>query len=196
MAGRPAGTDRGSRIAILQAAVECFSRNGYQGTTMRDISRVSGLGQPTIYHFYGSKENLFRIALRSTHLAIMRVLRRGVGFRNTGGAGEELLGMFRAVEAHHRRNPEQIHLIFRLLYTAPPEIRDGFVEQYADDYSRLVRRSYERNEIEGDRDEDGETRVGLLIHVFQGYLLDLSRSAPGTGSRTDYAALLKFILER
>ncbi|MFW2387249.1 MAG: TetR/AcrR family transcriptional regulator, partial [Polyangiales bacterium] len=51
---RPAGT----REAILAAAEELFAERGFAGTSVRDIVRVSGSSPPSLYHFFGSKENL------------------------------------------------------------------------------------------------------------------------------------------
>ena len=47
---RPAGT----REAILEAAEELFAERGFAGTSVRDIVKVS----KSLYHFFGSKENL------------------------------------------------------------------------------------------------------------------------------------------
>lgn len=51
---RPAGT----REAILEAAEELFAERGFAGTSVRDIVRVSQSSPPSLYHFFGSKENL------------------------------------------------------------------------------------------------------------------------------------------
>jgi len=51
---RPAGT----REAILEAAEELFAERGFAGTSVRDIVRVSNSSPPSLYHFFGSKENL------------------------------------------------------------------------------------------------------------------------------------------
>lgn len=53
-AERPAGT----REAILAAAEELFAERGFAGTSVRDIVRVSKSSPPSLYHFFGSKENL------------------------------------------------------------------------------------------------------------------------------------------
>lgn len=53
-------TDRaaGTREAILEAAEELFAERGFAGTSVRDIVRVSRSSPPSLYHFFGSKENL------------------------------------------------------------------------------------------------------------------------------------------
>lgn len=51
---RPAGT----REAIFDAAEKLFAERGFAGTSVRDIVRVSDSSPPSLYHFFGSKENL------------------------------------------------------------------------------------------------------------------------------------------
>ncbi|HOI95406.1 MAG TPA: TetR/AcrR family transcriptional regulator [Syntrophobacter fumaroxidans] len=50
----------GTRRAILDAAQRLFARNGFSGTSMREIAKASGVSQPLIHHYFGSKEGLYR----------------------------------------------------------------------------------------------------------------------------------------
>src|SRR5689334_5317632 len=43
---------------VLQAAMELFRTKGFHGTTMRDLSRTSGLGLGALYYYFDSKEAL------------------------------------------------------------------------------------------------------------------------------------------
>ncbi len=45
---------------ILQSALELFSSKGYDATSVREICEASGITKPTLYHFYGSKEGVYR----------------------------------------------------------------------------------------------------------------------------------------
>lgn len=58
------------RQAILDAALECFSAVGYDQTTLADIRARAGASTGSIYHHFGSKEqiarNLYLDALRAT----------------------------------------------------------------------------------------------------------------------------------
>jgi AcrR family transcriptional regulator len=44
------------RRGILAAAQRCFSRNGIQGTTMRDICRAANLSPGALYRYFSGKE--------------------------------------------------------------------------------------------------------------------------------------------
>ena len=52
-------TKDSTKHQILDAAMHVFVRNGYSKTTMDDIVNHSGLSKGAIYHYYGSKKELF-----------------------------------------------------------------------------------------------------------------------------------------
>ena len=58
--GNTAASERpiGTRDAILDAAERLFAERGFAGTSVRDIVRASDSSAPSLYHFFGSKENL------------------------------------------------------------------------------------------------------------------------------------------
>lgn len=44
---------------IYYHALRLFDKNGFHGTSMRDIGNAAGCKTPTVYYYYESKENLF-----------------------------------------------------------------------------------------------------------------------------------------
>jgi AcrR family transcriptional regulator len=48
-----------TRRAILEAARERFMREGFGSVSTRDIATACGLTQPAIYHYFGSKTELY-----------------------------------------------------------------------------------------------------------------------------------------
>jgi AcrR family transcriptional regulator len=48
----------------LDRAIEVFWRQGYEGTTMADLTTAMGMNKPSIYATFGSKEELFRKAIQ------------------------------------------------------------------------------------------------------------------------------------
>jgi TetR/AcrR family transcriptional regulator len=48
-----------TRRVVLDAAEQLFAAGGFAGTSMRDISRSSGISQPLIHHHFGTKEDLY-----------------------------------------------------------------------------------------------------------------------------------------
>jgi len=52
-----------SREQILDAALHLFSKQGYRGTSMRDIAQAARLSTGNLYHQFPDKESLFRTLL-------------------------------------------------------------------------------------------------------------------------------------
>jgi AcrR family transcriptional regulator len=57
-AGPRAAATAARRDAILAAALDCFARKGYAATSIDDVRRASGASVGSIYHHFGSKEEL------------------------------------------------------------------------------------------------------------------------------------------
>jgi AcrR family transcriptional regulator len=48
---------------LLAVAVEVFIERGYDGTSMEDLAKATGISKSSIYHHIASKEQLLRLAL-------------------------------------------------------------------------------------------------------------------------------------
>ena len=60
--GRPRGFDR---AAALEAAMRLFWRKGYAAASISDLTAAMGIGSPSLYAAFGSKEALYAEALRA-----------------------------------------------------------------------------------------------------------------------------------
>jgi TetR/AcrR family transcriptional regulator, cholesterol catabolism regulator len=69
---------------ILAGATAVFYEKGYDGASMRDISRATGMSLAGMYHYFGSKERLLYLIQRHSFATIMRRLRERIS--NTQGA--------------------------------------------------------------------------------------------------------------
>jgi TetR/AcrR family transcriptional regulator, transcriptional repressor for nem operon len=49
--------------AVLDAAVQCFWRRGYEATSVKNLIGVTGITAASLYNAYGDKRELFRTAL-------------------------------------------------------------------------------------------------------------------------------------
>ena len=92
--GRRPG-DSGTREAILTAAKDAFSAQGYTATSLRSVARAAGVDPSLVTHFFGGKAGLFEAALElpmDPTALIGGLLAEGVP-----GLGERIVRTFLAV---------------------------------------------------------------------------------------------------
>lgn len=56
---QPRNPRGGRQDLVLRAAAGLFSRKGYEGTSLRDIAKASGMLAGSIYYHFSSKEDIF-----------------------------------------------------------------------------------------------------------------------------------------
>src|SRR6266576_7227702 len=59
---------------VLSHATEVFCEKGYEGASMRDLSRASGMSLAGLYHYFGSKERLLYLIQKHTFTTILERL--------------------------------------------------------------------------------------------------------------------------
>jgi AcrR family transcriptional regulator len=96
-------TAQARRELIEQAASELFAERGYQGTSIDEIAKRSGITAPVLYDHFASKQELHR-RLLERHFAELRLLWR-----------EQLLG----AEPPEQRIPRAIDAWFAYVETHP-----------------------------------------------------------------------------
>src|SRR5579863_10241216 len=60
---------------ILSHATEVFCKKGYEGASMRDLSRESGMSLAGLYYYFGSKERLLYLIQKHTFTTIVERLK-------------------------------------------------------------------------------------------------------------------------
>ncbi len=66
---------RDGRDELLDAAIELFARNGYAGTSIRDIAKLTGRSVSNVYHYFEDKESLWLAILEHSVQGLPEVLR-------------------------------------------------------------------------------------------------------------------------
>jgi AcrR family transcriptional regulator len=60
---------------ILEHATDVFCEKGYEGASMRDLSRASGMSLAGLYHYFTSKERLLYLVQKHTFTTILERLK-------------------------------------------------------------------------------------------------------------------------
>jgi AcrR family transcriptional regulator len=110
-----------TRQAVLDAAVECFGRDGFRATSVAHIARDAGVGGSVPYAYFASKEDLFLSALDRDASAVMS---EGLSLvfddPRDGWRQDLIVTLVRAVEAHP--------LARRVLAGLEPDVTERGVE--------------------------------------------------------------------
>jgi AcrR family transcriptional regulator len=149
-----------SNDRILKSALELFSDKGYGATSVREICEAAGITKPTLYHFYGSKEGVYRAlvegALERFRADIQRALSGEVPLR------ERLGRMARAYVDAAMREPDLARFVMALSHnpqhSAPATDFVGFYNGLLTEIGRAVDTAVARGEI-----APGPTSVRLLV---------------------------------
>jgi len=113
---------------ILQAAGKLFARQGYHGTSTREIARLAGVSENTIFRHFENKEKLFWSSLcsYSAGLKFRRDLQKGL---MQGDAPEVVLPKIIEMLADLvSYTPELLRLI-AVAFVEMPEKKDEFCQE-------------------------------------------------------------------
>lgn len=113
--------------AILDAAVELFSENGYDGVSMRQIAEAAGVSKSNIYHHFASKDALYLGILHGSaqHLSeIVEDLAEG-----DGNFQRRLRVFAEAHMAHLFANEMTLRLVLREAFSGDEEKSRVVVDQ-------------------------------------------------------------------
>ncbi len=91
--GNPVSANEDSRFQrrlgeILSHATDVFCEKGYEGASMRDLSRASGMSLAGLYHYFGSKERLLYLIQKHAFSTIVETLKARL--EGTSDPGERL----------------------------------------------------------------------------------------------------------
>ena len=145
VAGRREQTKERNRAAILAAAREVFSEQGYGASAVRDIVRRSGLSPGTFYNYFGDKESIF-LALVGESAA--RVRERLRSARRDARSLEEFVGVaYRAWFGAIADDPAMFELLRRNAGTVRAMLDDALLAAGVDELLEDLRLAIARGEL-------------------------------------------------
>jgi TetR/AcrR family transcriptional regulator, transcriptional repressor for nem operon len=163
-----------TRTRIIQQAAELFNQQGYAGSSISDVMRVTGLKKGGIYNHFSSKDEL---ALEALNFAIQCIQQQYVGV---------LKGKRKAVD-----RLQAILSVYQNMLDAPPikggcpllntavESDDAYpvlkerVQQAMDEWQKLIYRIVEKGKSRGEirADVDAEMMATILISTIEGAVM-------------------------
>lgn len=144
---------------ILNKALELFSTKGYDATSVREICEAAGITKPTLYHFYGSKEGVYR-ALVDGALESFRARFRAQ-IEGPGTARERLRDVARGYFEIARENRGLVRFLLALTHNPSTSAPVTQIPRFYEDIVALVARVVEEGVARGEL-RPGPTEVRML----------------------------------
>jgi AcrR family transcriptional regulator len=159
---------------ILQSALALFSNKGYDATSVREICEAARITKPTLYHFYKSKDGVYRALVEGALQEFRRELFEEL--EAPGTTTERLRRVARRYFAQARGHRQLMRFIFALVHnppaTAPPTDFIRFYEDLVGRIAECVEEGVRKGEIgEGPTDLRMLVLMGSLGEALCGYVL-------------------------
>ncbi|GAA1684620.1 TetR/AcrR family transcriptional regulator [Kribbella sp. NPDC056951] len=97
-----ASGSRDTKASIHRAALDLFSAQGYEKTSLREIAEQVGITKASLYYHYSSKQDLLRAIIGTFVDDLRQVMARTDGLDWSPEAERELLGAYLDVLIKHR----------------------------------------------------------------------------------------------
>jgi AcrR family transcriptional regulator len=142
---------------ILTHATEVFCKKGYEGASMRDLSRVSGMSLAGLYYYFESKERLLFLIQKHTFSTIVQRLKT----RLDGVSDPEQ--KIRIFILNHLEYFLANQAAMKVLTHEAEALKNGFASEVA-----TIKREYYRicvglmEELKRDRGLQFSTRIAVL----------------------------------
>lgn len=129
------------RQEILQSALVCFAKKGFEASTVDDIVSHSGMSKGAIYNYFKSKDEIY-LALMERQTSDSRTkFKKEIAARNTALAKLDFL-----IEAYMDNDPDEednkdlalVHFEFRLYSSRKTELKKTLTERYRDFFVDLI----------------------------------------------------------
>ncbi|MGK3937690.1 TetR/AcrR family transcriptional regulator [Streptomyces caeruleatus] len=186
--GRPRSFDRAT---ALEKAVLAFWEHGYEATSVSDLTRVMGIGAPSLYAAFGDKRSLFEEVVREYGARYGSFGDRALAEEPTARSAMERILREAAVEYTAPGRPHGCLVIHAATNCSSPEVEESLrVRRNADiaAYESRIRAGIAAGELSADTDAPALARhVGAVI---QG----MSQQARDGASREELEAVAEIAM--
>jgi TetR/AcrR family transcriptional regulator, repressor for uid operon len=180
------------REKIIESAVECFARTGFDRTKMDDIANLSDVSKGTLYLYFKSKEDLFYgICQNSLKKVKEQVNGMLITKENLGSDAERFYDYFQK-----GINPYQnmVLLEMSVMATRNPRLRRVLMQHRVNRHQVIsefiglqIRNGFARKDIDKDAIASG------LIGLYEGLVLDKVTGADDSTNKKAWSDTIRAI---
>ncbi|MSQ12054.1 MAG: TetR/AcrR family transcriptional regulator [Dehalococcoidia bacterium] len=164
------------RQQILDAAIICFSKNGFHKTTMQDIYRECGLSPGALYRYFASKDDIIAALCDDAQRREAQAFQAALAHSDTMSGLNELISQF--FGPLQGRKARSIASMWAHIW-AEEARQVSLGHAWPEDHnlalkalSEFVRRAQARNEVNPALDPEGVARV--MVSLYSGFFLQLA----------------------
>lgn len=121
----PVEASASSAEKILLAATDLFAANHFNGVSIKEIAKKSGVNSALISYYFGGKKNLYQEVLNEQSNLFLNLIAR-VSSKELAPLAK-LREYIAAISEVQKLHPHRIHLIYRELLT-PTFMCDSFIK--------------------------------------------------------------------
>lgn len=181
-------------LEVLRVAMRLIAERGYRGASLRELARRVGMQQPSLYHYFRSKEDLVEQILVTFGFG-------GVGVTPSEGALPERIEDFPALLASictwlyaNTDWPHFVRLLFNLAVEAPkyqPRLRAMFVDTTREQMRMLTAQYVASGQIDA---TDAEFLTRLVVNAVGLPLIEEHLLFPLAGDHPDLDEYIAFVV--
>jgi len=162
-------TGKDSRTKILQSATRLFGRRGFQGTTIEDVTRESGISRGALYWHFKSKSELLGAVVERLQKEYLDVF-----IENVMSAGSRPMDRIQAIFKFNARfaveQTDLVHCIRNLSLELSPSEDDNvkaffdIIAQQRNFIVRLIKEAQDEGSLRTDLKPEIMAAIILAIH--------------------------------
>ena len=145
---------------MLDVALALFAENGYKGTSIRQIAKMTGMTISNIYYYFGNKEGLLYAILENATNRIVEELRAVVN------CDLEPLPRFKLLVKTHFRSLLEVHRKEAKILFLDEESLSRFSKQFQLDILNMYRRELKELQSLGFIEQRSVTLLAFNIFGF------------------------------
>ena len=157
-----AQTESRSPDRILLSSLQLFSTKGYDATSVREICEAAGITKPTLYHFYGSKEGVYRALVEGVLTRFSADVERLLA--EPGSVRDRLRDVARVYFERARTQPDLVRFVFGLVHNPPSSAPDVSIPTFYKSLVAKVAEAVDEGVSRGDL-APGPTDVRMLAYM-------------------------------
>ncbi|MCA9563508.1 MAG: TetR/AcrR family transcriptional regulator [Myxococcales bacterium] len=157
-----------NKSRIMAVAERLFAEHGYAATSVRTILSEAGVTGPTLYHYFGSKEDLLWSLVR---LRLDELFGELASESESFTSAEEVFSRFalRALR-QAKQHPNSTRLLFGVMFGPKSGLCQENLDATEDDYGQALLTIVQRVAPNA-----SESRVAFAVSMFDGMMTSLLR---------------------